>query len=102
MVGRVSVNSAPISKATTLDLAAEEKRQEALHHARTLFERYDVLVTPAAPVKPFPVEMNFPDEIATRAGRAENGGIGMAAARAPWWTSSSLALCTRAGRYGER
>jgi Asp-tRNA(Asn)/Glu-tRNA(Gln) amidotransferase A subunit family amidase len=26
-----------------------------------LFERYDVLLTPAAPVKPYPVEMNFPD-----------------------------------------
>ena len=30
---------------------------------RELFERYDVLLTPAAPVKPFPVEMNFPSEI---------------------------------------
>ena len=28
-----------------------------------LFERYDVLLTPAAPVKPYPVEMNFPDTI---------------------------------------
>jgi Asp-tRNA(Asn)/Glu-tRNA(Gln) amidotransferase A subunit family amidase len=30
---------------------------------RDLFERYDVLLTPAAPVGPFPVEKNFPDEI---------------------------------------
>jgi amidase len=28
-----------------------------------LFEKFDVLLTPAAPVKPFPVEMNFPTEI---------------------------------------
>ena len=28
-----------------------------------LFERFDVLLTPAAPVKPFAVEMNFPTEI---------------------------------------
>jgi Asp-tRNA(Asn)/Glu-tRNA(Gln) amidotransferase A subunit family amidase len=28
-----------------------------------LFERFDVLLTPAAPVQPFPVEMNFPDRI---------------------------------------
>jgi amidase len=28
-----------------------------------LFERFDILLTPAAPVKPFPVEMNFPDRI---------------------------------------
>ena len=30
---------------------------------RDLFERYDVLLTPAAPVKPYPVEMNYPTEI---------------------------------------
>ena len=28
-----------------------------------MFERYDILLTPAAPVKPYPVEMNFPNEI---------------------------------------
>ena len=51
-------------KVTALDLAAaEEKRQEVFHRFRKLFERYDLLLTPAAPVKPFPVEMNFPDEI---------------------------------------
>jgi len=33
------------------------------HRFRMLFERFDVLLTPAAPVKPFPVEMNFPTEI---------------------------------------
>jgi amidase len=43
--------------------AAELKRQEVFHRFRALFERFDVLLTPAAPVKPFPVEENFPDEI---------------------------------------
>ena len=33
------------------------------HRFRELFERYDLLLTPAAPVKPYPVEMNFPNEI---------------------------------------
>ena len=49
---------------TTLDLAAaEQKRHEVFQRFRVLFERYDVLLTPAAPVKPYPVEMNFPAEI---------------------------------------
>ena len=51
-------------KITALDLAkAERKRLEVFHRFRELFERYDILLTPAAPVKPYPVEMNFPDEI---------------------------------------
>jgi amidase len=51
-------------KVTTLDLAqAEQTRQIVFHRFRELFERYDLLVTPAAPVKPYPVEQNFPDEI---------------------------------------
>ena len=51
-------------KLTALDFAAaEQKRQETYHRFRTLFERFDVLLTPAAPVKPFPVEKNFPDAI---------------------------------------
>ncbi len=49
---------------TTLDLAAaEQKRHEVFQRFRRLFESYDVLLTPAAPVKPYPVEMNFPAEI---------------------------------------
>jgi amidase len=49
---------------TALDIAAaEQTRQEVYHHFRTLFERYDILLTPAAPVKPFPLEQNFPDQI---------------------------------------
>jgi amidase len=52
---------------TARDLAAAEAgRLTVFHHFRTLFERYDVLLTPAAPVKPFPIEMNFPTEIEGR------------------------------------
>ena len=51
-------------KLTALDFAAaEQTRQEVFHRFRKLFERFDVLLTPAAPVKPYPVEMNFPDTI---------------------------------------
>jgi amidase len=51
-------------KVTARDLAAAEKtRAEVFHRFRKLFDRYDVLLTPAAPVKPYPVEMNFPSEI---------------------------------------
>ena len=51
-------------KLTSLDFAAAElKREEMFQRFRKLFERYDVLLTPAAPVKPYPVEKNFPDRI---------------------------------------
>jgi amidase len=51
-------------KVTAVDIAAaEQKRLEVFHRFRRLFERFDLLLTPAAPVKPFPVEMNFPTEI---------------------------------------
>ena len=51
-------------KVTALDLAAaEHTRQGLFHRFRRLFERFDILLTPAAPVKPYPVEMNFPNEI---------------------------------------
>jgi amidase len=53
---------------TTTDLAAAEAARLAVYHRfRFLFERFDILLTPAAPVKPFPVEMNFPTEINGRA-----------------------------------
>ena len=55
-------------KITTLDIAkAEQTRQQVFHRFRELFERYDVLITPAAPVRPYPVAMNFPNEINGRA-----------------------------------
>ena len=51
-------------KLTALDIsAAEQKRQEVYHRFQLLFERFDILLTPAAPVKPYPLEMNFPDEL---------------------------------------
>jgi amidase len=51
-------------KLNALDFAAaEHQREEIFRRFRALFERYDVLLTPAAPVKPYPVEMNFPDRI---------------------------------------
>jgi amidase len=49
---------------TALDVAkAEQMRQEIFHRFRAVFERFDVLLTPAAPVKPYPLEQNFPTEI---------------------------------------
>ena len=51
-------------KLTALDIAAaERKRQEVYHRFRLLFERFDILLTPAAPVKPYPLELNFPDQL---------------------------------------
>jgi amidase len=47
-----------------LDIAAaEQKRPEVYHRLRILLEHFDVLLTPAAPVKPFPLEMDYPDRI---------------------------------------
>jgi amidase len=49
---------------TALDLAeAEQIRLQVFHRFRALFERFDLLLTPAAPVRPYPVTMNFPSEI---------------------------------------
>ena len=51
-------------KLTATDYAAAEQTRMAMFDRfHKLFERYDVLLTPAAPVKPYPVEMNFPDTI---------------------------------------
>jgi amidase len=51
-------------KLTATDFAAAEQvRMAMFDRFRELFERYDILLTPAAPVKPYPVEMNFPDTI---------------------------------------
>ena len=47
-----------------IDIArAERKRAEIWHRWRALLEKYDLLLTPAAPVPPFPVEQNYPEEI---------------------------------------
>jgi amidase len=49
---------------TALDLAAAERgRVKVFHRFRKLFDRFDVLLTPVAPAKPFPVEMNFPADV---------------------------------------
>jgi amidase len=49
------------------DLAiAERKRQEILMRFGRLFQDYDFLVTPAAPVLPYPVEWPYPDRIGGR------------------------------------
>jgi amidase len=51
-------------KVTPMDFAVAEQGRAALFHKfRELFERYDLLLTPASPVKQFPVEQNFPTEI---------------------------------------
>lgn len=43
--------------------AAEHVRERVWRRFRELFLTYDFLLTPAAPVPPYPVEKNFPDEI---------------------------------------
>lgn len=51
-------------KVTTLDLAAAEQTRAALFgRFRALFEDYDLLLTPASPVPPYPLTQNFPTEI---------------------------------------
>ena len=43
--------------------AAEAARQRVQERMRTFFSSYDLLLTPAAPVTPYPLTKNFPDEI---------------------------------------
>jgi amidase len=51
-----------------IDVAtAERRRSEIWHRYRRLFEQYDALLTPTAPVPPFPVSQNHPDRIGARA-----------------------------------
>jgi amidase len=51
-------------KVTAMDLAVAERARAALFQKfRELFERYDLLLMPASPVKQFPVEQNFPTEV---------------------------------------
>ena len=50
-----------------LDIArAEHKRAEIWHRWRALFDRFDLVLTPTTPVLPFPVEQDYPIEIAGR------------------------------------
>lgn len=51
-------------KLTAVDFGrAEQQRVKIFHQFRQLFEKYDVLLTPAAPVPPYPVEQNFPETL---------------------------------------
>ena len=51
-------------KITPTDYAAAEQTRAALYlRFVKLFERYDLLLTPASPVKQYPVDQNFPTEI---------------------------------------
>ena len=54
-------------KLTSADIAgAERKRAELWTRWRSLFSRFDLLLTPTTPVLPFPVEQNYPQTIAGR------------------------------------
>jgi amidase len=54
-------------KLTISDVAgAERKRAELWNRWRTLFERFDLLLTPPTPIPPFSVEQNYPHTIAGR------------------------------------
>jgi amidase len=46
--------------------AAEHTREQVWSRFRALFSTYDFLITPAAPVPPYPIDMNFPTEVAGR------------------------------------
>ncbi len=49
---------------TVRDTAAAENTREAVwRRFCDLFGRFDFLITPAAPVPPFPVDKNYPDEV---------------------------------------
>jgi amidase len=51
-------------KLTVRDTAAAENlREKVWKRFCDLFGKYDFLVTPAAPVPPYPVEKNYPDEV---------------------------------------
>jgi amidase len=62
---------------TVTDLArAEHKRAEIWHRWRGLFEKYDLILTPTAPVPPFPVEKNYPEVVEGRKMRMYMDWIG--------------------------
>jgi len=51
-------------KVTPLDYAKAEQTRAALYQRfAELFGRYDLLLTPASPVKQYPVDQNFPTEV---------------------------------------
>ena len=49
---------------TAKDIAAAETTRALLWHRwRSLFEKFDFLLTPTVPVPPFPVEQNYPETV---------------------------------------
>jgi amidase len=51
-------------KLTVRDTAAAENAREVVwRRFCELFERFDFMITPAAPVPPYPIEKNYPDEV---------------------------------------
>jgi len=63
----LAATSARGSPLTISEIArAERKRAEIWHRWRALFEQYDALLTPTAPVPPFPVEKNYPEVVEGR------------------------------------
>jgi hypothetical protein len=89
-------------KVTPLDVAkAERGRIAVFHRFRKLFDRFDVLLTLVAPVKPFPVEMNFRAAIhrlhpcdCTSMGSAHSPSIAAAKLEAAGDRSPHHACCT--------
>jgi amidase len=52
---------------TAKDIAAAEATRTLLWHRwRSLFKKFDFLITPTVPVPPFPIEQNYPEEIGGR------------------------------------
>lgn len=52
---------------SALDIArAEHVRESMIARFAALLQRFDFLITPAAPISPFPVEQNFPGSIGGR------------------------------------
>jgi amidase len=43
---------------------AHRQRSEIWNRVRAFFDKYDLLLTPTAPIPPFPAEVKFPTEIA--------------------------------------
>jgi amidase len=52
---------------TAKEIAAAETMRALLWHKwRTLFEKFDFLLTPTVPVSPFPIEQNYPETVGGR------------------------------------
>src|SRR6266700_3296328 len=65
-IGELGDNLAGNIRAGLALTSSEIARAERKHRWRALFERYDALLTPTAPVPPFPVEKNYPEVVEGR------------------------------------